>query len=95
MNLRYGNARIGPHRLRSRFRLGSFLRLQLVNTLGLVLTLGLFYPWAAVRTARYLADHLELEVQGDLEGFVAAQDAGRVGAVGDEVGEALGLEVGF
>ncbi len=95
MNLRYGHLRIGPHRLRSRFRLGPFLRLQLGNTLGLILTLGLFWPWAAVRTARYLADHLALEVRGDLEGFVAAQDAGQVGAVGDEVGEALGLEVGF
>jgi len=95
MNLRYGHLRIGPHRLRSRFRMGSFLRLQLVNVLGLVLTLGLFYPWAVVRTARYLVDHLALEVRGDLEGFVAAQETGRVGAVGDEVGEALGLEAGF
>ena len=95
MNLRYGHLRIGPHRLRSRFRVGSFLRLQLVNVLGLVLSLGLFYPWALVRTVRYFADHLALEAHGDLEGFVADQRDEAVGAVGDEVGEALGLEIGF
>ena len=45
--------------------------LVLTNTLATALTLGLFTPWAQVRTIRYKIQHLILKSSGDLNTFVA------------------------
>ena len=57
------------------------------------MTLGLYYPWAAVRVARYMQEHLWVEAV-DLDGFVAAQ-RNQENALGDEIGEAFDLGIGI
>ena len=54
-NLAWHHLRVGAHRFRSDLTIPSYLRLQLGNLLGMLLTLGLFRPWAVVRSARYRA----------------------------------------
>jgi len=95
LNLAFGHLRIGPHRFQSRFDWGSYLRLQIGNMLGLALTLGLFYPWAKVRNARYRTERVRLFAVDDLDRFAAAQEPARTGAAGEEIGEALGLDIGL
>lgn len=82
-NLVYGSLVLGDNRLAAQYQLGSYVVLMLVNMLGMALTLGLFYPWAKVRNARYAAEHMALVAGDDLDGFVAARRQ-EVSALGGE-----------
>lgn len=93
-NLVYGHSRLGAHRLVARYELGSYLRLMLGNALGMVLTLGLFYPWARVRNARYAAGHIDLAAADGLDGFVA-DERRAVTATGGEVADLFDVAVGL
>jgi uncharacterized membrane protein YjgN (DUF898 family) len=93
-NLRFGKTALEPHRLVSTYAFGSYLSLVITNTLAVILTLGLFYPFAKVRTARYAADHTAMIIDGDLDGFVADRQA-EVSAVGSETGDFLDIDIGF
>jgi len=45
-NLRYNNTALGAHGLRADYRLGCYAASMITNMLGIVVTLGLFCPWA-------------------------------------------------
>lgn len=92
-NLRYNNTALGAHGLRADYRLGSYATLMITNTLGIVLTLGLFYPWAKVRSARYAAEHIGVVAEGDLDEFAAGQ-RDRVSALGGEIGDVFDVDLG-
>jgi uncharacterized membrane protein YjgN (DUF898 family) len=93
-NASLGNALLGPHRLLSDMRLWPMLKLYLVNTLLIALTLGLFLPFAQVRLARYRLETLSLEVHGGLDAFVADQQS-QVAAAGQELGDFLDIDLGL
>jgi uncharacterized membrane protein YjgN (DUF898 family) len=93
-NLVWNALRLGPHRFRSRQALASFLPLQVVNVVGTVATLGLFRPWAVVRSARYRAEHLELVPGASLDEFAAGAAQAR-SAAADEIAEIFGFDLGF
>jgi uncharacterized membrane protein YjgN (DUF898 family) len=93
-NLRFNNTTLGAHALQADYRLGSYAMLMLTNTLGIVLTLGLFYPWAKVRNARYAAGHIGLVADGDLGEFAAAQ-RDQVSALGGEIGDVFDVDLGI
>ncbi|PKO50406.1 MAG: DUF898 domain-containing protein, partial [Betaproteobacteria bacterium HGW-Betaproteobacteria-21] len=93
-NLVYNNTAIEGHRLQADYRLASYAALMLTNMLALVLTLGLFYPWARVRTAHYAAAHIRLEAAGDLDDFAAGQRQ-ELSAMGSEVGDLFDMDVGI
>ncbi|WP_310600595.1 DUF898 family protein [Desulfobulbus sp.] len=94
VNLRFGKTEIGPHRIVTSYAFGSYLWLVLTNTLGIMLSLGLYYPFAKVRTARYAAEHTEMIIQGDLDDFVASHQAG-VSALGGEAADFFDIDIGF
>ncbi|MDX5445867.1 MAG: DUF898 domain-containing protein [Zoogloeaceae bacterium] len=93
-NYRFCNSRLGMHRFEADYRFGSYILLVMGNTLGMVLTLGLFYPWAKVRSARYAAEHTRVAADGSLSDFAAQQDRD-VNATGGEMGELFDIGVGF
>ncbi|WP_349571279.1 YjgN family protein [Azotobacter salinestris] len=93
-NLRYGHTMLAGNGFEARYELGSYARLMAVNLLGMLLTLGLFYPWAKVRNARYAAEHVALVAEDDLDGFVAARQK-EVSATGGEVGDLFDVEFGI
>lgn len=93
-NLRYNNTALGPHLLQANYRFGSYAMLMLTNTLALGLTLGLFYPWAKVRSARYAAEHISLVADGDLDAFAAGQRE-QVSAAGGEIGDMFDVDLGI
>jgi uncharacterized membrane protein YjgN (DUF898 family) len=93
-NVSYGSTLVGPHRLRSTLEMWPLLRIYVVNTLLIVLTLGLFLPWAQVRLARYRLESLSLEVHGGLDAFVADQQS-QVAAAGEELGEVFDVDLGL
>jgi uncharacterized membrane protein YjgN (DUF898 family) len=94
MNLRFNGTALGQHVFQSNYELKSYFILALTNTLGIVFTLGLFYPFAKVRTARYAAEHTSILATGDLSEFIA-QQAGEVSALGGEVDDLFDIDVCF
>jgi uncharacterized membrane protein YjgN (DUF898 family) len=93
-NLLFNASRLGPHRLLSTMEVGSFTRLMLTNTLATAVTLGLFHPWAKVRTMQYKARHLALIAAGDLNAF-AAEARREVGAIGDASSDFFDFDLGL
>ncbi|QKT03558.1 DUF898 domain-containing protein [Ectothiorhodospiraceae bacterium 2226] len=93
-NLRFNHTALAGHRLEANYAIGSYAKLMAVNTLGMILTLGLFYPWAKVRTARYASQHIRVHAAGNLDGFVATQHQ-EMSAVGSEVGDLFDIDIGF
>lgn len=89
----YNNISLGNNSLRSSISVWGFFKVVMVNTLLTIITLGFFYPWAQVRTARYLQNNLWVEAE-DLESFVADEQE-KQNALGEEVGEAFDLGIGI
>jgi uncharacterized membrane protein YjgN (DUF898 family) len=93
-NLFYNVSRLGAHRFVSDMTVREYAVLVLTNTLATVCTLGLFYPWATVRTTRYRLRHLALLPAGDLERFVAAERQ-QISAMGDAASDLLDFDFGL
>jgi len=85
---------LGPHAMASRMPVGGYIGTVLVNWLATLATLGLFIPWARVRLAKFRAEYLSLEVQGNLDAFVASETLA-VSALGDETAEMFDLDIGL
>ncbi|MCZ6557032.1 MAG: YjgN family protein [SAR324 cluster bacterium] len=67
----------------------EFIWLWTSNVGALVLTLGLAYPWVAVRSARYICDHLR--VIGELDFASIGQSSEEVLKSGEGLAEALDI----
>ncbi len=93
-NLFYRSTRLGSHRFKGILETKGYLALVLTNTLATALTLGLFTPWAHVRTIRYKIQHLILKPSGDLNTFLADKQK-EVGAFGEELGGFMDLDFGL
>lgn len=93
-NLRFNNSTLTSHSFVANMEVIPYARLVLVNTVATVLTLGLFRPWAMVRTARYKTEHLEFVAQGDLGEFIAEEEQ-EMSALGEEMGDMFDFDVGL
>ena len=94
VNASLGGTRIGPHQLYSRMRTWPLFAILLTNLLGMIVTLGLYYPWAKVRAMRYQLDNTGVIAAGDLDQFIAASGLS-ADAIGEEVGDFLDIDFGF
>jgi uncharacterized membrane protein YjgN (DUF898 family) len=70
----------------------SLLGLLVTNGLATVATLGLFRPFAVVRSARYRAEHLALVPGASLDAFVA-DEASSASAAGEELAEVFDFDI--
>ena len=93
-NLLFNRSGLGPHSFEADLKVGEYAWILFSNTVGLVLTLGLFHPWAQVRSTRYKVEHLSLVVRGDLDSFVA-EERKQVSALGEEMGEFMDFDFGL
>lgn len=91
-NLVWNHTTLDGHRFASSVSAWRLLGIHLTNALAVVLTLGFFMPWAAVRVARYRAETLQLVPQGSLDEFLAAQEA-EPGATGEETAEMFDIDI--
>lgn len=88
----WNDSMLGGHQFVSTQRFVSFLKVVLANSLLIVLTLGLYWPWAKVRLATYRAEHMALEVDGTLDDFVA-QARDNPAAIGEEIADVFNFDV--
>lgn len=93
-NLLFDVSHLGDHRFSSSLELLPFFKLYLVNALLMLLTLGLFYPWAKVRIARYRTEQLMMIACGRLDSYVAAQEQ-ESSAIGEEAADLFDFDIGF
>ncbi|HSW14692.1 MAG TPA: YjgN family protein [Solimonas sp.] len=93
-NLIWSNTRLGEHRFLSEVPAGRLTWVMLGNLVAVILTLGLFMPWAAVRLARVRIEYMSLLPAGNLDEFVADQQQS-VQALGEESAEVFDLDIGL
>lgn len=90
-NLFMNSVTLDQHGFQSGLQPLQMFWIFLSNSVLVVLTLGLFTPWAKVRMARYRAACTAMMVKGDLNHFVAAE-RNRTSALGQELGDAFDVD---
>jgi uncharacterized membrane protein YjgN (DUF898 family) len=82
-------------RFRSELKFGRYLGLQVKNYLLVLLTLGLYWPWAAVANRRMRLEAITLVSRADLDELVMAIRPKAGDAAADMGDELMGIDVGF
>jgi uncharacterized membrane protein YjgN (DUF898 family) len=90
-NLRYDGLALGKSQLSCKVRTWPLLWLYLSNALAIVLSIGLFIPWARVRMVRYRLSSLLLNASYELDDIVGK--ALRGNAVGGEIDELFYVDI--
>jgi uncharacterized membrane protein YjgN (DUF898 family) len=93
-NLQFNSSQLAEHRFKANLRVKEYLALVVTNSLATALTLGLFYPWAKIRTLRYKFSRLSLITSGDIDTFIAGEQK-QVGTVGEEMSDFFDIDIGL
>jgi uncharacterized membrane protein YjgN (DUF898 family) len=91
-NLIWNNTRVGEHRIECNMSPLVLIWISLSNFVLVVVTLGLFIPWAMVRLAKFQLESVRLLPAGDLQEFAAAEPE-TIGAVGEEAATAFDFDI--
>lgn len=81
-NLAWNATTLGKHQFSSHVQARHLLWIYFTNTLGLVLTFGLYKPFGDVRLAKYRLSQLSMMANGNFDDFVA-QNARAIKATGE------------
>lgn len=92
-NIVYSNLTLENISIECRLETLKILGLYLTNTLAILLSLGLAVPWAMVRTTRYKLSCISLAAVS-FDKLLGAE-AGEQAALGEEVGDFFGLDLGL
>ena len=93
-NLLFNTSSLSHHRFEAGLKTGAYMMLVLTNSLGIAVTLGLFFPFAKVRTVQYKLQHIALLASGNLAGFIDDEEQ-QVSAIGEEVGDFFDMDFGL
>jgi len=94
-NLSVSNTVIdGCHRLSATLSPWSMVWIGVSNLLLILVTLGVFYPWARVRMARYMAQNMSLQATTNLDEFTSEVFATQ-SAVGEEIAGFFDFDIGL
>lgn len=70
----------------------GLFKLHLVNVILTLLTIGLFRPFALVRTQRYILEHMHVSTSIDLDELIDAGHGANVSAAGDGAADFAGFD---
>jgi uncharacterized membrane protein YjgN (DUF898 family) len=93
-NMVWGSTEVGEHRISSTLSARRLLWVRISNFIGVVLTLGLFMPFATIRLLRLRLESMAVASDGDLSDFVAGQQQ-QATATGEEAAEMFDVDVSF
>ena len=94
-NLLWSNTR-SPHiRFTSQLKLAPLMRVNIVNWVLIALTLGLYWPFAKVRSARIRLEAMSVHVDGDVDRWVSDSLQQPAGVIGDAAGDFFGIDMGL
>lgn len=91
-NLTWNNTTLAAHRFAADVRASGLLGIMLGNLLLIVLSLGLYKPFADIRLARYRIEHLNLLSDESIEQFVAGQQS-HASAAGEEMADMFDFDI--
>jgi uncharacterized membrane protein YjgN (DUF898 family) len=94
-NLLWGHTRSRRIRFNSQLRFAPLMRLTAKNWLFIAVTLGLYWPFAKVNTARLRLEAMGVSVQGDVNAWLAKAQGGDKGILGDAAGDFFGIDMGL
>lgn len=92
-NLIWNGTRLGEHQFQSNVQARKLLGLYITNFLGIIFTLGLFKPFATIRTLRYSLSCMSLTAATDLHEFVADQSNEEVGSLGEGASDIFDFDI--
>ena len=85
---------IKDHRFLASMSINRWLGLQLVNLGAIIVSCGLLYPWAVIRSMRYALSCLHFSPAGSID-KISRLDGQQGSAVGDATAEFIGLDFGL
>lgn len=91
-NLVWNHTQLGEHRFRSDMKWGRMSFIFITNLLGVIVTLGLFIPFAQVRALKYRLEATSVLAAGSLDEFVAGEQR-QVSATGEGVADLLDFDL--
>lgn len=94
-NLAWSNTTFPGLRIRSTLPARAFMKLQTVNALLTLLTLGLYRPFAVVSVYRFRLAHVQIEADGDVEALARHMAPRRGGAAGDGAADGFGIDISW
>lgn len=90
----WNHTRLDNHRFAASVETGTWVKLQFTNLFAVLGTVGLLYPWAQVRSARYLLSRLQFVPAGPIDQIERlGRDEGS--ALGETASEFFGLDFGL
>ena len=93
-NLVWNHTRLGEHRFSSFMTAHGLAWVTISNFIFIILTLGLFKPFADIRLARYRMEHIALLPAGNIEDILASEQQ-QIDATGTETAEIFDVDIGF
>lgn len=94
-NLVWSKTRLGEISFDTRLRMWPIAALYLKNAVLVALTLGLYWPWAAVAVARHRLQAVEVASPVPLSELAGRLEAGSATAAGDAAADVFGFEIGL
>lgn len=91
-NLIWNATMLGEDGFRSSLQARGLAGIMFSNLVLIILTFGLYKPYADIRLARYRLEHLEFLANGNIDDFVAGQQT-NASAVGDEMADMFDLDI--
>jgi len=91
-NLVWNHTQLEAHSFMSGMHWGRLAFIYATNTLGIILTLGFYTPFAKVRAMKYRLESISLQVSGGLDDVVARSTPG-VNAAGEGMADFLGIDL--
>jgi uncharacterized membrane protein YjgN (DUF898 family) len=91
-NLVWNHTKLGEHRFTSEMKWTRVAFIAITNVIGVVLTLGLFMPFAHVRMLKYRLESMSLVPHGNLDDFVAAAKTEST-AAGEGMADIIGFDL--
>ena len=88
------NTRLGNNQLQSKLSAKKLLRIYLVNLVLILITLGMYSPWAKIRLLRYRLESTGVMAAGNLDEFIQTESV-LPSATGEELGDFLDVDFGF
>jgi len=90
----WNHTRLDAHRISATLSSATWLKLQFANLGAIIVSAGLLYPWAVVRSTRYALSCLHFSPQGPIEN-ISRLGRSDGSAVGETAAEFVGLDFGL
>jgi len=93
-NLVWNHTSLGEHRFSSTMSARGLAWVIFSNFLLIILTTGLFKPFADIRMAKYRVEHMAFIPDGNMEDIIASAQQ-KISATGTETAEIFDVDIGF